>query len=78
LGIVEFAGVTAIDTRVAGVTAKVALLDTPPKLAEMPALPGLAEVARPCDPAALLTVATLGVVVAQVAVVVRFCVELSV
>jgi len=51
------AGVTPIDTSTAGVTDNVVLPVTPPLLAEIAVVPTAAVVARPADPAALLTVA---------------------
>ena len=52
------AGDTSIDTRVASVTVNVVSPVTPPLLADTVVLPRLAVVARPFEPAALLTVAT--------------------
>ena len=49
-----------------------------PPAAEMDADPRSAPVARPCEPTALLIVAFVLSLEAQVAVVVRFCVEASV
>jgi len=65
-----FAGVTAIDTRVAGVTVSVVLPLTPPELAWMVVEPVPAAVAKP----AVLIVATVTEEELQVAVLVRFCV----
>jgi hypothetical protein len=67
---VGFAGVTAIDTRVAGVTVRVVLPLTPPELAWIVVEPVPAVVARP----AVLIVATVTEEELQVAVLVRFCV----
>ncbi len=72
------AGVTAIDTNVAEVTVSVVLPEMAPLAAEIVVLPTAAELANPCEAAALLTVATLVLLDAQVTCVVRFCVELSV
>ncbi len=72
------AGVTAIDTRLAAVTVSVVLPEMLPLVAEMVVLPTATELARPCEPAALLMVATAVVPEAQVTWVVRFWVELSV
>ncbi len=60
------------------VTVRPVLPEMSPLLAEMVVLPRLAELARPCEPLALLIVATLVLLEAQVTCVVRFCVELSV
>ena len=52
-------GVTAIDTSVAGVTVKVTGADTmPPMDAVMPLVPAATDLARPLEPAALLTATT--------------------
>src|SRR5262245_19152155 len=72
------AGDTSIDTRVASVTVKVVSPITSLLVAEMLLLPTPAADARPCEPAALLTVATVPSDEAQVTCVVRSCVELSV
>jgi len=58
LGSVEVVGVTAIDTRVAGVTVSGAEPETLPKVALTVLDPCPTEVARPYEPDALLTVAT--------------------
>ena len=73
-----FAGVTAIDTNVAEVTVSVVLPEMAPLAAEIVVLPTAAELASPCEPVALLIVAALVLLDAQVTCVVRFCVELSV
>ena len=72
------AGVTPIETSVAAVTANVVEPVTPLNVAEIEEEPIAALEARPCEPAALLIVALVVSVDAQVAVVVRFCVEVSV
>ncbi len=56
----------------------VVLPETAPLAAEIVVLPTAAELARPCEPAALLIVATLVLLDAQVTCVVSVCVELSV
>ena len=78
LAMLGLAGVTAIDTNVAEVTVSVVLPEMAPLVAEIVVLPAAAELASPCEPAALLIVATLVLLEAQVTCVVRFCVELSV
>ena len=78
LAMLGLAGVTAIDTSVAEVTVSVVLPEMLPLVAEIVVLPAAAELARPCEPPALLIVATLVLDEAQVTCVVRFCVELSV
>ena len=60
------------------VTVSVVLPEMAPLAAEIVVLPTAAELASPCEPAALLTVATLVLLDAQVTCVVRFCVEPSV
>jgi hypothetical protein len=73
------AGVIAIETRLAAVTVSVTAFDmTGPAAAEIIVLPVLRDVAKPFDPEALLIEATKPDDEAQVAEVVRFCVELSV
>ncbi len=72
------AGVTEIDTSVAEVTVSVVLPEMDPLVAEMVVLPVAAELASPCEPPALLIVATPVLLEAQVTCVVRFWVELSV
>ena len=72
------AGVTPMETSVAAVTVSVVLPDTAPSVAEMTVVPTAAELARPCEPPALLMVAVAGVAEAHVAVVVRFWVVASV
>ncbi len=72
-----FAGVTPIDTSVAGVTLSVAEPEIPPKLAPTVVDPWPVDVARPLDPEALLIVATAVFEEFHVTAVVRFCVEPS-
>jgi hypothetical protein len=72
------AGVTAIDTRVAGVTVNVVEPDTAPLAAVTVVDPGLIAVASPLDPGALLTEAMAVAEDAQATAAVKFCVELSV
>ena len=72
-----FAGVTAIDTRVAEVTVSVVLPEMLPSVAETVVLPAATALASPSEPLALLRVATLLALEDQVTCVVRFCVELS-
>jgi len=69
-----FAGVTAIDTRVAAVTVRVVDPLTVPELAPIVVVPTVAPVARP----PLEIVATAGDEELQVTVLVRFCVLPSV
>src|SRR5690242_17040758 len=72
-------GDTWIDTREAAVTVRTAAGDeTPLTVALTLLVPTPAAVARPLDPPALLMLATLALSDAQVTVVVRSCVELSV
>jgi hypothetical protein len=60
-GIVELAGVMAMDTRTAGVTVSVAEPETDEeKTAPILAVPGVKPCAIPSFPAALLTVAMVG------------------
>jgi hypothetical protein len=68
-----FAGVTAIETRLAFVTVSVVDPTTAPLVALIVDVPAFTAVARP----AALIVATVGVPDAQVTLPVRFCVELS-
>src|SRR5437667_6247745 len=72
-----FVGVTAIEVRVAAVTVSVVLPETPPKVAVIVVVPAATDVARPCDPPALLIVATAVLDELQVTWVVRSCVVLS-
>jgi hypothetical protein len=71
---VGLAGVTAMETSVAGCTVSVAFPVTVPEVAEMVVVPIATVVARP--PAAMVAVAVLDE--AHVAVTVRSCVEASV
>src|SRR6266542_1837979 len=71
-------GVTSIVDRVAAVTVSVVLPETPPKVAVIVVVPAATDVARPCDPPALLIVATAVLDELQVTTwVVRSCVVLS-
>lgn len=78
LAIDGVAGVTAIETRVAALTVSVVEPVTPLSVAEIVVEPMFAVDARPCEPAALLMVATSVSLEAQVIVAVRFCVDASV
>jgi len=66
-----------METSVAAVTVNVVDPDTLPTAARIVVDPAAAEVARPIEPAVLLTVATPVLVEVQVAEAVRFCVEPS-
>jgi hypothetical protein len=70
---VGFAGVTPMDTRVAAVTGRARVLDTPLKVAVIVVEPALSAVASPVLPIE----ATAGVDEVQVAVVEIFCFEPS-
>ena len=70
-------GDTAIETRVAAVTVNVVLPTTASLVAETIVPPTPAPVARPFEPAALLTVAAAVLEDVHVTCVVRSCVELS-
>jgi len=73
-----FVGVTAIEVRVAAVTVSVVFPETSPKVAVIVMGPPAAtDVANPCDPAALLIVATAVLDELQVTWVVRSCVVKS-
>jgi len=75
----ELDDVTAIDTSVAGVTVNVTGAEfTAPSVALTCALPVAALEATPCEPEALLIVATPVLSEVQVTWLVRFWVELSV
>jgi len=77
-GRLGLAGVTAIEVRVAAVTVSVVFPETPPKVAVIVMGPPAAtDVANPCDPAALLIVATAVLDELQVTWVVRSCVVKS-
>ena len=54
----EFAGVTPRDTRVAAVTVKFVVPEIAPSVAVIAVAPGLAVAAKPFEPGALLTDAT--------------------
>jgi len=75
LAILEFAGVTPSDTRVAAVTVRVVDPDTLPRVAEIIVEPGLVAVVTPFDPEILLTEATVESAELQVTELVRSCVE---
>jgi hypothetical protein len=75
---VGLAGVTPIDTRVAGVTVKPVDPEIAPSVAVTVTVPGLRACPSPSKPEALLIVATLVLELLQVTCVVRLCVELSV
>ena len=77
LAMLGVAGVTSIDTRVASVTVNVVLPVTRAAGRRYRGAADDAAVARPFEPAALLTVATAPSDDAQVTWVVRSCVELS-
>src|ERR1700733_1986386 len=77
LAILELAGVTAIDTSVAADTVSAVLPETLPLVALIVVLPTPAEVASPCEPLTLLTVAAEVLLDDQVTWVVRFWVGLS-
>ena len=74
LAIDVFPGVTAIDTSVAAVTVSVVVPEIVPEVALIVVEPVLAALARP----AVVIVATVTLEELQVAVLVKFCVELSV
>src|SRR5205809_431405 len=77
-GRLGLAGVTAIEVRVAAVTVSVVFPETPPKAAVIVMGPPAAtDVANPCEPPALLIVATAVLDELQVTWVVRSCVVLS-
>ena len=73
----EFVGVTAMDTRVAEVTVSVADPTTLPDVAVIVDEPAATDVANPLEPAALLMAAIVAADDFQVTDVVRFCVVLS-
>jgi hypothetical protein len=73
----EFVGVTAMDTRVAEVTVSVAVPTTLPDVAVIVDEPAATDVANPLEPAALLMAAIVAADDFQVTDVVRFCVVLS-
>jgi hypothetical protein len=71
------AGVTAIETSVAGVTVNCVEPLTLPSVAEIVVVPTLSELARPIEPGALLMVATPVLAEPQVTVALKSCVEPS-
>jgi hypothetical protein len=73
-----FAGITAMETSVAGVTVKPVEPEIVPNVAVMVTAPWLSELARPLEPDALLIETTPMLEELQVAELVRSCVELSV
>ncbi len=68
---------TSMETSVAGVIVSVVDPDMPPLVAVIVVVPAVMEVARPCEPAALLTAATPAADELQATEFVRFCVVLS-
>jgi hypothetical protein len=76
-GRLGLAGVTAIVDRVAAVTVSVVLPETPPKVAVIVVVPAATDVAKPCEPPALLIVATPAAEELQATWVVRSCVVKS-
>src|SRR6266700_2738134 len=72
-----FVGVTAIEERVAFVTVSVVFPETSPSVAVIVVVPAATDVAKPCEPPALLIVATPAAEELQVTWVVRSCVVLS-
>ena len=77
LAVDGFAGVTAIDDKVAAVTVRIVDPVTPPRVAEMVEVPTPTALERPWLPAAFEIVAAGVLDDAHVTVVVRFCVEAS-
>jgi hypothetical protein len=71
------AGVIARDTRVAGFTVRVVVVDMFPDVAVIVVEPAVIDVARPFEPAALLMAATAVLDELQVTDAVRFWVVLS-
>jgi hypothetical protein len=71
---VGVAGVTAIETKTAGVTVSVVLPLTAPSVAEIVDVPAATPAARPFEPAAFEIVAVAVVEDAQVAASVSVCV----
>ena len=74
----RFAGITAIDTRVAGATVKLVDPTIVPSVAVIVTAPCAVAVARPFEPDALLIEATVMSEEFQVTDAVTSCVELSV
>src|SRR2546428_456471 len=72
-----FVGVTVIVDRVAFVTVSVVFPETSPSVAVIVVVPAATDVAKPCEPPALLIVATAVLDELQVTWVVRSCVVLS-
>ena len=72
-----FAGVTPIETKLAGVTVNAVDPETLPLAAVIVADPGLNPVARPSEPEALLIDAMAVLFEDQATVAVRFCVVMS-
>ena len=70
-------GETWIEDSVAEVTVRSVLPDTPPNAAVIVAVPGPTDVARPCEPGALLITATAASDELQTTSAVRSCVVLS-
>jgi len=77
LAMLGLAGEIATDTSVACVTVSVVVPEMLPEVAVIVVEPVAADAASPCEPAALLIVATPVLEELQVAVAVRFCVVLS-
>jgi hypothetical protein len=78
LAMLGAAGVTAIETNVAGVTVSIVPPDTVPSVAVIVVVPGAMLLARPLVPVALLIVATAVLEDDHVTCVVRSCVVVSV
>jgi len=74
----DFAGITAIETNAAGVTVKLVDPDTEPLEAVIVTEPGPTPVARPWEADALLIDATVGSEDVHATEAVTSCVELSV
>src|SRR2546430_2688424 len=77
IGTVGVNGVTWICVMVALVTVSIVLPVTPMNVAEIVAVPTAIPVARPRDPAAVLTAATIGLDETQVAIPVTLVVDAS-
>ena len=77
MAMLGLAGVTAMDTRVAGVTVRIVNPDTFPDTAVIVVAPVAEEVADPLEPAALLIITAPVLDEFQVTAAVRFCVVLS-
>src|SRR5207245_4266133 len=76
-GILVVVGVTVKVDRFAAVTVRVVLPETPPKVAVIVVVPAATDVAKPCEPPALLIVDTAVLAELQVTWVVRSCVVKS-